>query len=102
MGHQNLTIMKKSVFSLLLAAAILSMPSCKKTDDTPQPINIPGQGTLPAGTAGAFYAVFAQAIDPSLPDSIDLSTTTAWFESYTKTANAGTVTSNGVALTIKD
>jgi hypothetical protein len=104
--------MKKTnllLFAFLIGISCIS--SCKKDDDTnnnnnnntsnPMSQTFGGSPTIPAGAAGALYAVNNYVISDDGfgdMDTTEVGTAYAWFDSYTATKNAGTVTANSLEL----
>jgi hypothetical protein len=99
--------MKKSL-NLSVIALVLFIASCKKNTTTTNNTNqynplssqVGGTPNIPAGAAGALYAIntitFDQTSGTTIIDSEGLAM--AWFGSYTNTNNAGAVTCNADSL----
>lgn len=101
--------MKKPLFPTLVLMALLTLVSaCKKDDDNQQqqqqnsnnPLStaLGGSPSIPAGAAGALYAVnnYVVSDDGVGGQQVDeIGTAYAWFDSYTTTKDAGAVSCNG-------
>jgi hypothetical protein len=92
----------------LLLFALLTVSSCKKDNNNnnnsqPNPLSqaLGGSPTIPAGAAGALYSVNNHVIADDgygTLETTDVGTAYAWFDSYTSTKDAGTVSVNTVEI----
>jgi len=96
--------MKKTIQLICISfLLIIGYAGCKKDNNNnvkENPLSsLGGSVTLPSGAAGALYAIENIVYDQTAGGSLDtLGSAFAWFNNYSSTSNAGSVTCNGDSL----